>query len=713
MKSKHITSFVVAITLLMVFPAALRAQTESESIIPSELGFTNSGPVLSILGTNCTVFFDQGSNRYGNRPRYYSNGEAIRLYAGNEMSVETSGSNRIVSIQITFATGGSNIPMTATPGSFDGTTWRGSTNEVVFSVGGTSGHRRVKKLDITYATGVEPPVISGTTPFASSTTATITVASGAANGTTIHYTTNGATPTENSTQYSNPIAINATTTIKAIARYNNVNSSVATMTFVSDANNWGGSGTQADPFLITNTTKMNDLASLVNGGKSYRGVYFRLDADLTYTGSNNYTPIGKPGYPFDGTFDGNGHSISGIDISTAGTTDADSYKGIFGQVGDYGTVRNLTLSNSTIDAYNHTGGIVGYNWGTIENCHVSSTVTIHSHLGGSHGQGGIVGTNSNYVYGCTSAANITMSDGLSSVTGRGGIAGENSFHSSVGYSNSISNCLYLGDNVQGTSDYGTIIGDVSADLISSYPIYCYYTLQTSGLHALGGSDYGTCQEAYTLTSGTVGLSLLCDGALPNPDYVEQYGDYINGDLYNATLTYGGLIYSPSGQTVTFSLAVPDNYSYSGVTASAGTLTDNGDGTFSLTMPAANVTITATLEGLPWSGSGTENDPYIISTVAEYNSFANRVSGGVGIAQNCFNGMYFQLVENLNVSTMVGSSETNCFKGVFDGDGHTLTVSLNNNGQGVAPFHYISGATIKNLVVAGSVTATDLCFIYDV
>ena len=74
---------------------------------------------------------------------------------------------------------------------------------------------------------VNAPVISGSTPFAESTTVTMSAESGAE----IRYTTDGTTPTAGSTLYSEPITLTATTTVKAIALKNGLNSSVATKVF--------------------------------------------------------------------------------------------------------------------------------------------------------------------------------------------------------------------------------------------------------------------------------------------------------------------------------------------------------------------------------------------------------------------------------------------------------------------------------------------------
>ena len=83
---------------------------------------------------------------------------------------------------------------------------------------------------------VNAPTISGSTPFAESTTVTMSAESGAE----IRYTTNGTTPTASSSLYSAPITLNATTTVKAIALKNGLNSSVATKVFTKGSDGWDG-----------------------------------------------------------------------------------------------------------------------------------------------------------------------------------------------------------------------------------------------------------------------------------------------------------------------------------------------------------------------------------------------------------------------------------------------------------------------------------------
>ena len=65
----------------------------------------------------------------------------------------------------------------------------------------------------------------------------------------------------------------------------------------------------------------------------------------------------------------------------------------------------------------------------------------------------------------------------------------------------------------------------------------------------------------------------------------------------------------------------------------------------------------------------------------------------------------RMTADISVTTMVGNSESNSFRGTFDGYGHTLTISYNTTSDYTAPFRYIQGATFKNLKVTGTITTT--------
>ena len=116
-------------------------------------------------------------------------------------------------------------------------------------------------------------------------------------------------------------------------------------------------------------------------------------------------------------------------------------------------------------------------------------------------------------------------------------------------------------------------------------------------------------------------------------------------------------------------------------------------------------------GWAWTGSGTEANPYQISSVDDWNTLCNNVNNGT----STYNGKFFKLMADIKVeetfngapTKMVGRSENVNFRGTFDGNGHTLTVNYvdNHDESACAPFRYIRNATIKNLHVAGSITKT--------
>ena len=104
------------------------------------------------------------------------------------------------------------------------------------------------------------------------------------------------------------------------------------------------------------------------------------------------------------------------------------------------------------------------------------------------------------------------------------------------------------------------------------------------------------------------------------------------------------------------------------------------------------------------GKGTEDAPFIVSSTDDWNVFADYVNSGYA-----FSGEFVKLTQDISISTPVGShvsdSDNKPFSGTFLGDGHTITVTLTDDGkQGLAPFRCINGATIRDLKVAGTIAS---------
>ena len=107
--------------------------------------------------------------------------------------------------------------------------------------------------------------------------------------------------------------------------------------------------------------------------------------------------------------------------------------------------------------------------------------------------------------------------------------------------------------------------------------------------------------------------------------------------------------------------------------------------------------------VPLVVTGTEDDPYIISSTDDWDNFVAAVSSGTD-----YSGKFVKLAADISVArscgTVAGSEQRNAFCGTFDGDGHTITADITDTGnQGTALFSYVKNATIKHLTVAGSIT----------
>ena len=154
-------------------------------------------------------------------------------------------------------------------------------------------------------------------------------------------------------------------------------------------------------YTVTSAEGLKNIAKLVNEeGKT--------DIDITLTGNitltGEWTPIGTSiSNAYTGTFDGGGHTITGLTVTTN-----DEYAGLFGYLSNFnnaaGTVKNVVMDGIQITC-NHrsgyAGGVVGYSWGTIENCSVSGSVSATVSVGG------VVGVQRDgSITGCSSSATV-------------------------------------------------------------------------------------------------------------------------------------------------------------------------------------------------------------------------------------------------------------------------------------------------------------------
>ena len=162
-------------------------------------------------------------------------------------------------------------------------------------------------------------------------------------------------------------------------------------------------------YTVTSADGLMNVAELVNGGKT--DINITLDKNIDLTGKG-WTPIGTSfDNSYKGTFDGGGHTITGLTVTTN-----DKYAGLFGYIGNAGTVKNVVMEGVLITSNNgssQAGGVAGFSRGTIENCSVSGSVS------GTVYVGGVVGSQkAGSITGCSSSATVK---GMVDV---GGVAGQ-------------------------------------------------------------------------------------------------------------------------------------------------------------------------------------------------------------------------------------------------------------------------------------------------
>ena len=208
--------------------------------VAKDKGYSNGDEVTeSVIDNNVSVTFNKGTG--SNAPKYYTTGEAVRVYGGGNFTIASTTAT-IVKIELTFGTGDGNNEITTDVASYENGTWTGEAQSVKFTVGGSSGHRRIAGITVTYKGGsdVPPTPITVAAPTFSVPEGTYTEAQTVTlacetEGAAIYYTLDGTDPTAESTLYTAPITISTTTTVKAIAIKDDVLSTVASATYTFPA----------------------------------------------------------------------------------------------------------------------------------------------------------------------------------------------------------------------------------------------------------------------------------------------------------------------------------------------------------------------------------------------------------------------------------------------------------------------------------------------
>ncbi len=254
-----------------------------------------------------------------------------------------------------------------------------------------------------------------------------------------------------------------------------------------------GSGTEADPYVITNATELQAM-------RGDLGACYVLGNDIdacdtrTWNGGAGFEPVGSDPNGFTGKFDGQGNTVTGLYINRP----SDDRVGLFGYLTGGAEIQNVGLVDVDITAYGGSGSLVGAsNGSSIFRCWVSGTVRGTSLIQAP--LGGLVGGNINgsFMSQCFSLADVYAINPGSPANRTGGL---------VGLSNKGSIILdcYARGNVTAKNKVGGLVGDNTWGSYGGYIKNCYSTGHVTGsggglvgYNWMSGVTYDSCWDKQT------------------------------------------------------------------------------------------------------------------------------------------------------------------------------------------------------------------------
>ena len=462
---------------------------------------------------------------------------------------------------------------------------------------------------------------------------------------------------------------------------------------------WADEGIRATAFSdIDETAKVITIADEAelalleynishNGGDTYKGWTIYVGKDLDMSAHKWAAKTGS----FDGTFDGQGHTISGLNYAKDNDIDA----GLFAH--NRGTIKNVKLANSIIVGNRYVGAIAGENTATVENCYVADDVSV-----------------------------FNTNDSESSV-GCGGIVGlqiQNPFATDV---TAVTRGCYSEASLNGHDNVGGIVGYLKESTLVEYCVSkADINLQSAGANQgliAGLAETGATLEGNGYISETILdnandatrlINVSLSDELTAAGHILNYGGPVNKSydvsnikfLHEPQALVNGKWYALAGNDFKFNLrGAQANVTFLLVRVNdAEKEPDAGVYTISATDNAAKYIV----DGVAWQGEGTEESPYLIQSTEEWN-FICKMTELVD-ADDLFAGKFFKQTADIDISQgfgVTGNANDKKFCGTYDGDGYRLncilTNPVENSAEAVAPFHNTNGATIKNLYVTGSIS----------
>ena len=316
----------------------------------------------------------------------------------------------------------------------------------------------------------------------------------------------------------NNVVLEAGNRYKYIVKVNATGLTLEDCTIGSWADGGGESGAAEDlDYIYDSNTKTytvynaDGLLAWNEVAQKDRSINCTLNADIDLTGKD-WTPIGtSSGNSYTGTFDGGGHTITGLTVTTN-----DQFVGLFGYLNSAGTVKNVVMEGIQITS-NHmfgcTGGVVGYSWGTIENCSVSGSVS------GTMCVGGVVGTQwVGSITGCSSSATVKGTVDV------GGVAGQTDLGATLTACYATGNVTIEIDPIKDIAGGGLVGLNGECSLLACYAIgNVTSTGSSTGNVYIGGflgGNYTTVTACYWKNNHEQGIGNNKEGIAPEATKVD-------------------------------------------------------------------------------------------------------------------------------------------------------------------------------------------------
>ena len=429
----------------------------------------------------------------------------------------------------------------------------------------------------------------------------------------------------------------------------------------------GGTGTVADPYRISNGAELAYLAQLVNDGNDFSTKTVTLTNNIDLN-NKAWTPIGNSDSVFAGTFDGNGHTISGLYINITGSYSPAKkgrlYQGLFGCVED-GTVRNLivtgsvTIGNEKSVNVSYIGGIVGINdGGDVQNCGF---------------------------YGTVSAKQNVLKTPKDCTKDNGGVVGKGK----------AAKCWYFCTDIKSASPLGACGG---------FAANCYQNVSED----VAKGDYINDLNSFkaVLQMNAAGSDMWKPGE-KHPEFLQEseklvvlqplFDDttaavQVNGSKEGAVVTDNTPIVL-TGEDVYY--RVGENGKWTKIDSEASADLDGTDQVVTIYYASAEE-----LQSIKWYDPNVNE--FVLTTAGQLTYLAQLVNGGTDFA-----GKTIRLGSDIEISKTWAApigTQFKSFKGTFDGEGHVVSVKDGTTFGGL--FGYNDG-TIRNVIVTGIVDASSV------